>query len=379
MGTVQQQIVLNQGYNLESARELVLKPVFTSDSVLSRTATSLELDVFDVAYNVKEKRKFKRIGKMGPVLKGRTNCNTWDPNAIQMSVDSEFSVYPFELEAELCADEFEGVWENIRGAGNNMHATEGELARQLEEALVLRLRQGLTNDLHRMAWFSEAAFATTHATGLAKLDLRTKTTLEDQMAKFEGFWPTIETRVTASQISYVNTYDGTTNYATSANIVAFFRAMLDAASEELLGMIDTGEGFFLVQRPLLEAYRTYLQGLGTEMANAFLVDGKPVRNVLYFEGIPVIAVPEWSLFDRLVDTDAGKGKNRGILTVASNLQIGTDVASTASLGNGQGLRIYQSPEPSAKGRTEMYAGIRLGVGIAYNDLMVAAYNGTTLP
>lgn len=379
MGNVSPQVTLNAGYSLESARELVLKPVFTSDSVLARVATAANLDILDVAYNVKEKRKFKRIGKMGPVLKGRTNCNTWNPSPVLTSVDSEFSVYPFELEAEMCADEFEGVWENIRGAGNNMNLTEGELAGQLEQALVLRLREGMTNDLNRMAWFSETAFATTHATGLAKLDISTKTTLEDQCSKFNGFWPTIETRVTASQIGYVDTYDGATNYATSANIVAFLRAMLDAASEELLAFVDQDQAFMLVSRPLLEAYRSYLQGLGTEMANQFLVDGKPMRNVLYFEGIPVVAVPEWSLFDRLVDTDGGKGKNRAILTVSGNLQVGTDVATTASLGNGQGLLIYQDPAPSAKGRTEMYAGIRLGTGIAYNDLIVAAYNSNTLP
>jgi hypothetical protein len=150
--------------------------------------------------------------------------------------------------------------------------------------------------------------------------------------------------------------------------------MLESASEELLDMIDEGQGFFLVQRPLLNAYRTYLQGLGTEMANQFLVDGQPMRNVLYFEGIPVVAIPEWSHFDRMMY----RPKNRAILTVSGNMQIGTDVASTASLGNGQGLLIYQSPEPSAKGKIEMYAGIRLGVGIAYNSLMVAAYNSEAL-
>lgn len=379
MGMVNPGGTLNAGYQLEAARELILKPVFESENVLGRASNALGFPIYDVGYGVKEKRKFKRIGKMGPVSKARTNCSTWDPVVIQTSVDSEFSVHAFEVEAELCADEFTGIWENIRGAGNNMNATEGELAEQLEQALIIRIRGAMKDDIYRQVWFSETAFTTTHSTGLAKLDMRTRSVLETQCAQFNGFWPLIETAVTASNINYVDSYNGTTRYATSANIAAWFELMLDGASEELRSFIDEGRAVFLVQRAFFKAYREYLQGLGTEMANRLIVDGNPVKNVLMYDGIPVLVVPEWTQFDNMLDVDGGKGKERGLLVAAENLQIGTDAASNASTGDAQGLLIYQNPEPSAKGKTEMYAAYRLGAGIAYNDLIVASYNGTTLP
>lgn len=380
MGMVNPGGTLNAGYQLEAARELILKPVFESENVLARAANALGFPIYDVGYNVKEKRKFKRIGKMGPVAKARTNCSTWDPVVIQTSVDSEFSVHAFEVEAELCADEFTGIWENIRGAGNNMNSTVGELAAQLETALVTRIKGAMKDDIYRQVWFSETAFVTTHATGLAKLDMRTRSVLETQCAQFDGFWPLIETAVTASQIAYVDSYNGTTRYATSANIQAWFEAMLAAASDELSSFIDEGRAVFLVQKAFFTAYRQYLQGLGTEEANRFIVEGSNFNNsVLLWNGIPVMVVPEWLAFDKMLDVDGGKYKERGLLVAAENLQIGTDSASSAGTGDGQGFLIYQSPEPSAKGRTEMYAGYRLGVGIAYNDLIVASYNGTTLP
>ena len=227
MGTVNKGATLNAGYNLEATRELILAPIFESDNVLGRVSTALEIPLYDVAYNVKEKRKFKRIGKMGPVSKARTNCSTWNPTVIQTSVDSEFSVHAFEVEAEMCADEFTGIWENIRGAGNNMNSTEGELAAQLEGALVDRIKSSMKDDIFRQVWFSETAFTTTHATGLAKLNMNVRTVLETQMSQFNGFWPTIETRVTASQIAYVDSYNGATRYATSANITAWLEKIIE--------------------------------------------------------------------------------------------------------------------------------------------------------
>jgi len=379
MGTVNKGATLNAGYNLEATRELILAPIFESDNVLGRVSTALEIPLYDVAYNVKEKRKFKRIGKMGPVSKARTNCSTWNPTVIQTSVDSEFSVHAFEVEAEMCADEFTGIWENIRGAGNNMNSTEGELASQLEGALVDRIKSSMKDDIFRQVWFSETAFTTTHATGLAKLNMNVRTVLETQMSQFNGFWPTIETRVTASQIAYVDSYNGATRYATSANITAWFELMLDGASDEMDGFVNDGQAAFLVHKAFFKAYRQYLQGLGTEMANRFIIDGNTVKNVLMYDGIPVVEVPEWKQFDTMLDTDGGKGYERGLLVVGGNLQIGTDAASPTGTGDAQGLLIYQSPELSAKGKTEMYAAYRLGTGIAYNDLIVASYNSTTLP
>lgn len=378
MGMVNEGGTLNAGYNLEAARELILSPVFESESVLGRASNALGFPIYDVGYGVKEKRKFKRIGKMGPVAKARTNCSTWDPVVIQTSVDSEFSVHAFEVEAELCADEFVGIWENIRGAGSNMNSTEGELAAQLETALITRIRGAMKDDIFRQVWFAETAFTTTHSTGLAKLDMRTRSVLNTQMAQFNGFWPQIETAVTASNIAYVDSYNGTTRYATSANIKAWFEAMLDGASDELRAFVDEGRAVFLVQRAFFKAYREYLQGLGTEEANRFIVEGSNFRStVLMYDGIPVIVTPEWDNFDKFLDVAGGKYKERGLLVAAENLQIGTD--SSSSAGTEHGLLIYQDPQPSAKGKTEMYAAYRLGCGIAYNNLIVASYNGTTLP
>lgn len=357
----------------------MLKPIFEADNVLGRVSTALEIPIYDVAYGIRHKRKFKRIGKMGAVAKARTNCSTWEPVVIQNMVDAEFQVHAFEVEAELCADEFVGVWENIRGNGNNMNATEGELAQQLTNALVSRITSAMKDDIFRQVWFGETTFNTTHATGLSKLDMRTRGVLETQMNQFDGFWELIEDGVTAGTIGYVDSYDGSTRYADSANIDTFFEEMLDEASDELRAFIDEGRAVFLVQRNFFKAYRQYLQGLGTEMANRFIVDGTTMRSVLMYDGIPVIEVPEWKQFDKMLDVDGGKGKDRALLVALGNLQIGTDADSTASTGNGRGLVVYRNPEPSAKGRTEMYSAYRLGCGVAYHDLIVASYNSTTLP
>lgn len=380
MGMVNEGVVLNAGYQLEASRELLLKPVFTSDNVLGQVSSILNLPIYDVAYNVKEKRKFKRIGKMGPIAKARTNCSTWDPVVIQSMVDDEFTVHAFEVEGELCADEFTGIWENIRGAGNNMNVTEGELAQQLEQALIMRIRMALKDDIFRQVWFSETTFQTTYATSLSKLDMRTRGVIETQCNQFDGLWEQIEDGVTASNIAYVDSYDGATRYASSANIAAWFEAMLAAASRELKGFVRQGRAVFLVQSAFMTAYRQYLQGLGTEMANRYIKDGDgmPLRSLLFYDGIPVIEVEEWDAFDDMFPI-AGKAKERGLLVALENLQIGTDAASTASTGEGKGLLIYRSPEPSAKGRVEMYAAYRVGAGIAYDDLLVASYNGTALP
>ena len=380
MGMINEGGTLNAGYQLEEARELLLKPVFESENVLAQAQNALGINVYDVSYGVKNKKKFKRIGKMGPIAKARTNCSTWDPVVIQSMVDDEFTVHAFEVEGELCADEFTGIWENIRGAGNNMNSTVGELAEQLQTALVTRIRGALKDDIFRQVWFAETTFTTTYATGLSQLDMRTRGVLETQMAQFDGLWEQIEDGVTATNIAYVDSYDGTTRYATSANIASWFEAMIDGASNELRAFVNQGQAVFLVQRAFLKAYRQYLQGLGTEMANRLIVEGngQPLRTVLFYDGIPVIEVPEWDDFDAMLPI-SGKAKERGLLVALQNLQIGTDAVSSASTGNGRGLVIYQNPEPSAKGRVEMYSAYRLGCGVAYDDLIVASYNGTVLP
>jgi ABC-type arginine transport system ATPase subunit len=54
---------------------------------------------------------------------------------------------------------------------------------------------------------------------------------------------------------------------------------------------------YMVQGGIFQAYRTYLQSLGTEMANVLILNGEMVPGVLMFEGYRVVEIPEWDMYD----------------------------------------------------------------------------------
>ena len=376
--------------NPQDTVDLVLSPAINNANVLLGG-----MGLYKVLLAKNHKAKMLHLRKPSNSLQPKLPCNKWNATVNIKATGNEITTCSFEVNGEQCADDFdEGCAQNLQGSGsmiNDMTATSELTA--LQAAMVLLLREGIVDDVYKVAWFGDEKFGTPEYSGF--LDLSKMPAPEDQdkatkmLSHCQGWWAELLARTTEidprRRVRLVDTNDGTPegNATNPANILAFLERLVYTDSHETLRYWGNGtatrEGkVILLQHELYRAYIKYMQAAGCQNDCRLIVDGTPVQGVYTFEGIPVIEVAEWSKFDaEFGGLDAtGRSRNqRAVFTALENLCIATDVDSIEGYPE-SGLMIEKSPLLRDKGRYDMYAGYRFGFGIAHPELITIGINSS---
>ena len=350
--------------------------------------------LYKVLPAVKGKAKMLHLHKPKNNLQPKQACSAWNPNINFRTTGNEIDTCSFEVNGEQCADEFDiGCLRNLQAAGsmvNDMRASAQLDAMMM--AMVLTLREGISDDVYKTAWFGDVRFGTDEYAGF--LDLSKMECPEDKdkavamLTHCEGWWAELMARTVEidpnRRVNAVDTNDGTAagNATNPANIVQFLNELVFVKSDPLLQYWGRRQGemgsVILLQRELYRAYIEYLQSAGCQNDCMLIVNGTPVQGAYTYQGYPVIEVPEWTMFDlEFGGMDAnGRSRNaRAVFTARENLCIATDTDELAGFA-GAGLMIEKSPHLRDKGKYEMYAGYKFGFGIAHPRLITIGYNSS---
>ena len=125
----------------------------------------------------------------------------------------------------------------------------------------------------------------------------------------------------------------------------------------------------LVSKGIYDAYKDYIISTWSTIPEAFrlFIDGEQQPGVLSYDGIPVVCMDEWTLFDEMV----GVNSHRVVLTALGNMAIAHDIQPLDQFG-GVGMRFEQSTRLKDKGAVYMNGTFRIGTAIADTDFMVNA-------
>lgn len=300
-----------QGWNLTRSEinELILKPVFVSNSPLSNN--------FRVLKNVKDKAKMYFLGAPSKFIQNSDNCE-FTPKGKLPLTPREIAVCRLKIEMKQCADEvFDTCWEKVlTGQGDGIwdpNATPE--AKQLQSAMAEQVAKGIANDLFLISSFANPG--ATEADGFY-----------DRCEK--GLFPNLDLDVAQGKLVLLNANSGSA--LSSGDSVALFEALWANRKLDFIGFENEPAMHEIhVTHDIKENYRKYLQALGTEQAHTLIVEG--VGSFLTWNGIPIYAHPEWDA--ELRNSFSLTQPHRAILTFANNLTVATDLTS-----QDVSLRIY---------------------------------------
>jgi hypothetical protein len=254
----------------------------------------------------------------------------------------------------------------------------------LQAAIFLLIRESMGDDFGCLIHFGSKYFAHQVAAGtysLAAYSAEKQQQIIAQMSKVDGIWDEIAARATSAdseqKVRLFDTYDGTDNGTTPANIVDFLSDMHEN-SHTLLQAMDDDNKVYLLQPNMYNSLIKNYRARNVESAYQLLINGTPVKNATTFDGIPVIKFHDWAKFDQ----EMGRtGKNaRAILTAKENITV---LANALPFDGGQiegdSFIVQTSPLIKDKGKTWIYAAYGLDAGIAQPQLITAAVNSEDLP
>ena len=173
-----------------------------------------------------------------------------------------------------------------------------------------------------------------------------------------------------------NYNQGSKTYEDSA--IALFERQLSALPTELKLARKRGAAnrglVFKVHPAIFRKYRSEIMDKYKALPDfvRFLVDGQTSllsdsNNVLRYEGIPVICMDEWELFDETT----GIQNPRSLLALTGAFLIGWGFQELPR-HNGSGVVIQSSPLLRDKGRTDIFARMEVGMGLASGKWFVNA-------
>jgi len=370
----------------QQATDLLLAPALNSDNVLQN-----QMGIYYVMTGVKDKRKMLHLSKPSNSLKPKSGCKKWDANVRYKLNADEITVCSFEVEGEMCADEFDaGCLRNLQGAGSLVNSMAVPGLDEMQMASLLLLREGLTDDIYKIAYFGDEDFQGDNYMffgDFADMDSDNRAAMQRMLRHCNGWWKEIANRVNETdpdtKVAYVDSYDGTNKASDPTKVIAFLE-QLYAAADPVLQYWNKSKPnsewpVYLVDQDIYNAYIQYLRAHGDLQSYALIVNGTPVPNVYTFNGYPIMAVPEWRMFDaetKALNSD-GTSKNLRAMFVAKEvLSVASDVSSAPSAVNGEGIIVQVSPSIKDKGAVATYMALKLGFGIAHNKLIVASWNST---
>ena len=331
--------------------------------------------------------KFQKLSVPSHLLQSRKNCQVWTPKGRMYFTPEEIPTVPIEYNGEQCADSFfDSCMEKILPAGNMVNDITGTPeGAALFGQMIQNIFLGLGNSFYDLAHWSNDDFADqsntnnwwslygteTAAQWADFRDQQTSTTLQ-------GFLPQIDAEKVAGTAHFnVSIPSGDVSGAnyTGTNVTGLFDSCIAAAPSRFKQIVKRKKGpfaaAFLVTPDIYQAYFDYIIATYTAIPVSYqlMVDGEPMPGVLKYNGLPVIAMDEWEMYDDML----GIHSHRVVLTALGNMVIAHNMDAMAGRQyDGLGFVAYQRPEPSAKGKYEMYTTFRVGVAIADTDFMVNA-------
>lgn len=315
---------------------------------------------------------------------------TWNPKGkLRMNVDT-FPTCPIEYNGEQCPDVFyDNCFERIFNGGNGITEMAGTAEGQaLLAKMVSSIYRGLGNSMFELYNFAGHPLITNaNANGTYRVGVDEWEDYTDQM--LSGNCGGLITQLDALKAEGVQGYTtdvpyNTTTGAFSGTFADLFNSIKDSASADFQTMIDNGvyidgvrrDPIILVSKEIYQSYKNFITAMaGTnELAYRYMIENSDgttslSKNILMYDGLPVIQWEAVSQFDALVGTKS----HRMAIVAPGNFGVLANVQDVQNMMfNGMGLVIQQSPLLRDKGKYEMATYLRWGAGIANTNLCAMA-------
>jgi hypothetical protein len=343
-----------------------------------------DLRIFRVFSNVRGKKRIAVLQNVKSVMREPINC-AWKPYQKSDWSGREWSTCKFQLQFEICKEEFDGCLELIEAEGVQQHNPMAGDVDMITRAYIEFVKLNLKNDIATWVWFGDEDFGTadyvwgdTLADFVEPSELARMT--ETLARDCNGIWRTIFEMAANGEIKQqVQAVKAGADATNPTDVERFLDSMLAQAPSRLKGLRSTtniGERpVFLVQPDIFEAlYTAYSNRCACE-ANAYIMEGTPIDGVLMYKGFPVVSVPEWQTFDEAIGAYKTKSMyQRAIFTkrgADANLAI---LHSAADLADGQGFMVEHDDTLRGSFKTLVQADFRLGVGVIDAEMIVFATN-----
>tara|TARA_R110000787_G_scaffold29063_1_gene79079 strand:- start:97 stop:1080 length:984 start_codon:yes stop_codon:yes gene_type:complete len=274
-------------YSGAQFNELFLEPIFRDSDLMQ----------FRVIPNVKYKMNLYTADALSCIVQEYTTCGGAESGTFAVN-DKVITAGRMRVAVSQCQDEFFGTYleESFRN-GINVFNLEGTA---LMDTILQNVRNGISRDVVRLAWFGDTAEAGSSAACYNSTD---------------GWW----------KLFKANTEIGTTRKVLIGNSGAFnagdaivaLRAMWAKAPSALQGVANNEKGIY-VSRLIYDDYLTTLEGLGNAEGFSQLVDGS-IK--VYFRGVEVIPMYDWDIAvtQRAITDDVCAA-----YVAKQNLAVGTD-------------------------------------------------------
>ncbi len=292
---------------------------------------------FRMMGNVSNKKKMGFIQAMENIVRRYSGCG-FNPIGSLDIYDREIEVFHLKADVELCWDEFEDtVFEEFLKPGVDISNLQGT---QLEQFLVLRVRQAIRLDNQRLAYFGNRA------------------SIDPNYDSVNGFWTVYYPNLVAEQL-IPRTNTGSGNAILAGEATAMLKAVVDQADIRLKSMPASMKRIN-VTGSVWEAYRNDLENSGGgDAGRSMLINGE---EVLYFRGMVVNPMWRWDE----IATALGTPLPNYIEYVAlANKVMATDVADPSAQ-----IRVWFDDKDE---KLYLKSRWKMGVDYVHNSLISVGY------
>ena len=314
-------------YSGAQFNELFLEPIFRDSDLMQ----------FRVIPNVKYKMNLYTADALSCIVQEYTTCGGAESGTFAVN-DKVITAGRMRVAVSQCQDEFFGTYleESFRN-GINVFNLEGTA---LMDPILQNVRNGISRDVVRLAWFGDTAEGGSSAACYNSTD---------------GWWKLLEADAVVNANKVAIPASGA--FVATDGLTAL-RAMWAAAPSALQG-VGNNEKAFYVSRLIYDDYLTSLENQGNAEGQRQLVDGT-IRT--YFRGVEVIPMYDWDVAttQRVIATDV-----RAVYVAKQNLAVGTDTNDP----EGEMKMFYDDLTEKVYVR----AYFKLGVQFLHDSLVVIGY------
>ena len=273
-------------YSGANFNELFLEPLFRDSDIMQ----------FRVIPNVKHKMNLYTADALSCIVKKYTGCGDVESGDFNVN-DKVITAGRMRVAVSQCQDAFFGTYlEESFKSGVNVFNLEGT---QLMDTILANVRQGISADVTRLAWWGDTSESGDSAACYNSTD---------------GWWKLF---IADSAINTRKTAIANSGAFAAGDAITALRAMWTAAPSALQGVPNNEKGIY-VSRLIYDDYLTSLEDLGNAEGFSQLVDGS-VK--VYFRGVEVIPMYDW---DVAVTQTAATDDVRAAYVAKQNLAVGTD-------------------------------------------------------
>tara|TARA_R100000655_G_scaffold65084_1_gene103586 strand:+ start:809 stop:1786 length:978 start_codon:yes stop_codon:yes gene_type:complete len=272
-------------YSGANFNELFLEPIFRDSDIMQ----------FRVIPNVKHKMNLYTADSLSCIVKKYTGCNDAESGGFNVN-DKVITAGRMRVAVSQCQKEFFGTYleESFRN-GINVFNLEGT---QLMDTVLQNVRNGIGQDITRIAWWGDTAESGSDAGCYDSTD---------------GWWKLLkaDTVVDGNKVSIGN------GSLTAGDAITAFRAMWTNAPSALQGVKSTDKAIYCT-RSLYDDYLLSLESLTNAEGFSQLVDGSLK---VYFRGVEVVPMYDW---DTAISQRSITDDNCACYVAKQNLAVGTD-------------------------------------------------------